>query len=426
MATATYSVATGSSTLSGVWRKIQVGILTAFQYDVEEWGWLKRLKPLDVNWSSREITAELDINQNYGAAAISEGGKEARPSSVNTVTATITWALFNKRFTISKTSKYIQQQQGQRGQLTSQLKWQAKGAVRALQQKIGTHFWGNSTGVLCLQNGAISTDTVTLDSMHSVAGLGSTSHNWRCADFFVAGDYIAVLNPSGPALRTAGIVLIDSVDRAANTITGSAFSDVTTFTDNDFIVFANDVENTTLAGGTEYNKELVGILDGLLSTSVHSVSGATYPNWTSYAAATSGRFSGITLRKMKQNIRNRGGGEMDTLIWANGVENDVTAQLQAAMRFDMPFSLEMDGQPVSKGLKILTSKRTPDGYVCGYDSENSIGKMVLLPDPGDGPAWDDLDKLQDDSGYVGGIDYPAQIIWTNRANTAYASNQTQQ
>lgn len=425
MATATYAVATGSSTLSGVWRKIQVGILTAFNYDVEEWGWLKRLKPLDVNWSSREITAELDINQPYGAAAISEGGKEARPSSPNTVTATITWAQYSKRLTISKTSKFIQQQQGGRGQLVSQLKWQAKSAVRALQQKLGIHFWGFSTGVVALQNGAISTDTVTLDAMHGVAGLGSLSHNWRCADLFIAGDYIAVLNPSGPALRTAGIVLIDSVDRTLNTITGSAFSDVTTFTDNDFIVFANDVENTTLAGGTEYNKEIVGILDGLTSTSVHSVSGATYPNWTSQAVSTSGRFDGVKLRKMKQAIRNRGGGEMDTLIWANGVENDVTAQLQASMRFDMPFSLEMDGQPVTKGVKILTSKRTPDGYVCGYDSANSVGKMVLLPDPSEGPAWDDLDKLQDDSGYVGGIDYLGQMVWQNRANTAYASNQTQ-
>jgi len=426
MATATYAVATGSSTLSGVWRKIQVGILTAFNYDVEEWGWLKRLKPLDVNWSSREITAELDVNQPYGAAAISEGGKEARPSSVNTVTATITWVNYNKRFTISKTSKFIAQQQGVRGQLVSQLKWQGKSAVRALQAKIGTHFWGFSTGIAALQNGAISTDTVTMDAMHGVAGLGSTSHNWRCADLFIAGDYVAFLNPSGPALRTSGIVLIDSVSRANNTITGSAFSDISTATDNDYIVFANDVENTTLAGGTEYNKELVGILDGLTSTSIHSVSGDTYPNWTSYAASTSGRFDGVKLRKMKQNIRNRGGGELDTLIWANGVENDVTAQLQAAMRFDMPFSLEMDGQPVTKGVKILTSKRTPDGYVCGYDSSNSVGKMVLLPDPESGPAWDDLDKLQDDSGYVGGIDYPAQIIWTNRANTAYASGQTQQ
>jgi hypothetical protein len=64
--------------------------------------------------------------------------------------------------------------------------------------------------------------------------------------------------------------------------------------------------------------------------------------------------------------------------------------------------------------------------VVACDSDNSIGKMILLPNAEDGPAWDDLYKLQDDSGYLGAIDMPCQTVWTNRANSAYMTGATQQ
>ena len=264
--------------------------------------------------------------------------------------------------------------------------------------------------------------------MFGQTGLGSTSHNRRVTDFFQAaignqpGDAVAFLNPTGPALR--GISTITAIDRTVPNITtaGSIAGAAT----GDFVVFANNVENTTLAGGTERNLDLIGIFDGATSTTVHGVSSATAPGWSSFTAATSGRMTGIILRKMKQNIRNRGGGEMDTLWWANGVENDVVAQLQAAERFDNPFSMEMDGQPTTKGVKIYTSRRVPDGMVFACDSDNSVGKMILLPTADEGPAWDDLYKLQDDSGYLGAIDMPCQLVWTNRANTSIATGLTQQ
>src|SRR5690242_19552058 len=99
MSTATYSVSTSATTLANIWRKVQAGIIVSFQFGVEEWNWLSKLKKFDVDWSAREITAELDVNDDIGTASIPEGGFEARPSSPTTATATLTWILLNKRFT---------------------------------------------------------------------------------------------------------------------------------------------------------------------------------------------------------------------------------------------------------------------------------------------------------------------------------------
>ena len=421
MAASTYSVSTSNSTYSSIWRKVQKGIVVAAQFGVEEWNGLKKLANYTVNWSAREITMELDVNQAYGAASIPEGGKEAFPSAPATSTATVTWIFLNKRSTISRTAQYIQQQQGVAGQLVAQIKWEGRKMLDAVRAKVGDMFYGFSSGTVALISSGQAGTTPVFKDLYGVSGLGGTSANRRVADLFQVGDRIAALNPSGPALRS--IQTITAVDRSTNTITiDSAFTSAAA---NDLIVFANNIENTTLAGGTERNLDLVGLLDGNTSTSVHGVSSATVPIWSAYADTSAGRYSGIKLRKMKQNIENRGGGTLNTVYWANGVENDIVAQLQAGLRFTDAFSMEMDGAPKSKGVSFNTTRRVPDGYVFAFDSEASVQKMVLLPDPTE-PGWDDFYKLQDDSGGLLAIDWLGQMCYINRANLAYGAGFTQQ
>jgi hypothetical protein len=269
---------------------------------------------------------------------------------------------------------------------------------------------------------SVSTDDIVLKDMYGIANLGGTTHNRRCADLFQVGDYIGVLDNASLGLETGGIQAVTAVTRSTNTIAAGA-SGVTDIEANDLIVYANSLENTTVAG-TEKNLAPIGILDQMTSTSVHSVSGSTYAKWNAYAAATSGRFTGITLRKMKQNIANEGGGEMDTVWWANGVENDVTAQYMAGVRYTSPFNMEIDGQPSSRGVKFNTSRRVPDGYVFGWDKAKSTKKITVMPDP-DAPDWGEGDKLVDQSGKVFSIDYLYAQCTVNRAAMAYASGQTQ-
>ena len=46
---ASYSVTTSATDLKEVWKKVQAGIVVAFQFGVEEWNWLNKLKRFDVD-----------------------------------------------------------------------------------------------------------------------------------------------------------------------------------------------------------------------------------------------------------------------------------------------------------------------------------------------------------------------------------------
>ena len=205
--------------------------------------------------------------------------------------------------------------------------------------------------------------------------------------------------------------------------TGGGFTGITAAT-GDLVVFANNLENTTTSGGTERNLNLMGLLDGITSTSVHSVSGSTYPRWTTAINNSSGgRFTTVKYQKLRDAIYNNGGGEMDLVIMADGVYRDVVSQQAAGIRFADPFNLELDGEVKIKGVMLVHSRRVPDGYVFGLVRKNSVRKMTLLdlaaPDQEDGY------KLQDLSGNVFPIDYPCQMVWTNRKNSGQFSALTQ-
>lgn len=420
MAAATYSVTTAGTDLKEVWRKVQAGIVVAFQFGVEEWNWLNKMKKFDVDWSAREITVELDINDDVGTASIPEGGYEARPSSPTAVTATLTWIMLNKRFTVSKTAQYIQEQQGTRGQLESQLRWQSKKAIDGIRRKVGDMFYGFSTGVVALA-GTQSSQDVPITSLYGISGLGSSTATRKAVDLWRVGDVAAFANPSGPAIRASQFVVVSA-------IAGATLSFATvpgTITAADQLYFANNLENTNLVGGTERNLGLVGLLDGLTSTSVHGVSGTTYPRWMpAVNNSAGGRFTTVKYQVLKDAIYNSGGGDLDMVIWSNGVKRDVVAQLTAGLRFTDAFALELDGKAGSKGVSFNTSRRVPDGYVFGMDSSNSVNKMTLLPEPGK-QAYSDGEKLQDFSGLIFSVDYPCAMIWTNRGNFGAYSGLTE-
>lgn len=422
MATATYNVTTAGVDLKELWRKVQAGVVVSANFGVEEWNMMENLKEFNVDWSARSIEFQLDIRDDTNVASIPEGGKEARPASPTVVDANFTWILLNKRFTISLTAQYIAQRMP-RAMIENQLRYQSKKAVQALRRKNGDNFYGFSTGVVAKIGADTTGPEYDVKDLYGQAGLGGTADDRQVTDLFRVGEYVWILNPTGPALRGTQAEKVTAIDSTNQKITlENSPAGVAT---NDLVVFANNLENTTLANGTEHNRQLVGLLDQLTSTSVHGVSGATEANWNAgYTNTSAGRFTGIKLRKMKQGINNNGGGQLTDVIWSNGVENDVVSQLQAGLRFTDAFSMEMDGRPKSKGIKFHTTRRVPDGYVFGFDRNNSIKKGTLLPEPGN-QAFGDGDKLQDDSGLIFSLDYPCFLVTQNRGNMAYESNKTE-
>lgn len=422
MATATYVPSTSDTDLNTLWKKVSVGVVKAFGFGVDEYNALQKLKRKSINWSAREITMELDLNDDINVANIPEGGKEARPASQKPVTATLTWILMNTRFTYSLTAKYIRQRQGSRPMLEDQFKNQARKKVEAMHRKVGDMFWGFSTGTIGhLTADNTGTTSMDVDNLYGITGLGGTTANLRVADLFRALEFYAILQSDG-TFREIVQVASGGVDRATNIMTTAA--NMGTTADGDLVTPAASVENTGIAG-TDRNRWIVGVLDMMTSTSVHSVSSATEGRWAAALANTSGgRFNGVKLRKLKQAINNNGGGTLDTVWWAQGVWNDVTALLQAGLRFTDAFNMEMDGDPKSKGVTFRSTKRIPDGHVFGWDSQKSIMKDVLMDLSA--PAFEDGYKLQDDSGMIFSIDYPLLFATINRANMGYYDSLTEQ
>ena len=420
MATATYIPSTSKTDVNGVWRKVQAPLQTAAQYMVDEWDMLDEIPTLDVDLSAREITVPLDLSDDVGIASIAEGGYEARPASPNPVDATLTWILLNGRFTLSKTAKWIDQKNKQ-AMLERQLIFQGRKKLQALARRLAEYMYGFSTGTMAKVVSDAS-GVLTLKDMYGIAGLGSTNTPYAVTNPFRVNDYAAVLNPTGPALRTSGIQKITAVTQATPSITLN--SDPSGVSANDLVVFANSLGNTVI-GDTDQGNGLVGLLDATSSTSVHGVSSSTYPKWAVGSSdTTGGRFTGVRLHKARQSCLNNGGGEIDTLLWDQAVERDVISYLQAAVRFADPYGMEMDGSPKAKGINIMSTRFVPQGYAFAFVKE-SVKKLVLLSKPGT-PSWDDAKALIDQSGFVFTLDYPCFLTYLNRGNLAVWSGLTTQ
>ena len=421
MAQATYSV-TANAAVNNIWRTVQGDLQTAFQFECEEWEMLDDLSEFDIDWSARSITVPVDITEGAGVASIPEGGDEARPSSPNAQEITLTWSLFNKRFTISKTARWIDEN-SRDAQIERQIVFQGMHGVRDIQRHYSDYSYGFTTAYLARvddSGGALTSGTshtISLDDAYGVAGIDTASY---IGSMFKVGDYVALIASAALVTNAIGVITAVSTSTPSITVTWNASVDPD---DGDYVVKANSLENTTIAG-TDYSRGLTGWLDAMTSTSVHSLSGSTYPNWTAaYSDTNVGRFSGIKLHRAKQEIMNEGGGKLNHVLWDQGVERDVLAQERAALRFDNPFSLEIDGDVKSRGVRFMATRRVPPGYVLCAD-RRSVRKMTLIPKPGT-PAWEDAYKLENKSGYVFCLDFPCAQVFLNRKNLAYFTNQTQ-
>lgn len=439
---ASTNIITTTSSLNSLMRQVQTKAYKSANFGFDEWNEFKsgRLaKDMRLGeWSTRSIIVPLDLVKGLGTTSIPEGGYEARPSSPSLVEASLAFIMLNKRITFSRLAEILRSR-SRDAFIENDLKYQGLKAVESFREKFAMMSYGFSSGTVALVSGSPSGDTVTLRDMYGVAGLGGLTHNRQVVDQFQAasgsqavGDFVAFLNPVGPALRTNGIQQITAKNRATNQITAGA-SGVTGLADGDIVVFANNNENTTVGGGTERNLTLTGFLDMLTSASLHNISGGssgTYPGWTpGYVDTSGGKFTPVKYRKMKQGIQNNGpsGSDITDLWLAQGVFNDLTAQQEAGVRFGGGGPFELDGEPTAKGTKIHQSRFTPDGFVFGYDKNNSIKKGQLFPGPDEQPFDEEnTDKLENISAKASSLDFPIFLFTTSRGAMGYASNCTQQ
>jgi hypothetical protein len=418
----TYSVTTSRTDINGVWRKVQHTLIQAARFLDPEWDDLEKLEDFSVDWSTREITAPLDLEDDVGIASIDEGGFEALPASTNPVDGVFTWITLNGRFTISRMARDIDQK-NKAAMLANQLKYQGKKKLAAIGRRIADYFYGFSTATMAKVSGAVAAAqnvVVPIKDAYGIPGLGSTTAPYFVASLFRKGERIAFIR-AGVLVESGKITAVNAGTPSLNVTLDSAVA----LNDGDIIVFANAM-NVTAAAQTDLNKGLIGFLDAATSTSVHGVSGATYDKWNpGFVDTAAGRFTATTYRKMRQGIENNGGDDakLTDIRWSQGVENDVVDQLRSGLRFNDAFGLEIDGSPKAKNVTLKSTRKVPPGFVFGYD-RSGLNKMTLLERPGM-PTWDDAEKIQNVAGFVFPLEYHCQMVWKSRGKLAYASNKTE-
>lgn len=424
LTTATYGP-TKSSDIPKIWRKVQAELQPGFQFLVEEWEMMEDMDQFDVDWTTREILVPVDTVESYGASSIPEGGYETKPSSPAPNELTLTFIMLNKRWSNTKLTRYIDER-SRGAQITRQLKYQGQKAMQAVARTYGDYFWGFSTGYLA-QTSTVATQasgTYTLLNGYASTTIPATSTAQKnfIAGKFKVGDRVALIRAAALVANAIGVVT--AVTPATPSIDVTWNGSVTS-ANLDYVVLANSLENTTIAG-TDYNIALTGWLDAMLSTSLHGLATSTDPNWApAYNDTSGGRFSGLKIHRAADEIYNHGGGKADVVWMSQGVNRDLLALQQAALRFSDPFALEVDGDIKAKGKQFKKSRRVPPGYAfVGVNA--SLKRMTLLPKPNGNPGWADAKELIDQSGYVFSVDFPCALVWPNRGNFAYFSSLTEQ
>lgn len=422
MAQATTTVSTSATDLSKIWRKVQGDLYEGFQFLSEEYAQMDRVPKYSIDVSAREITVPVDLNEEIGVADIGEGGDEARASSVNVEEVTLSYILMNARFTASVTARILDQFH-RAAEFKKQIVYQGMKKMQALARHWSDYFYGYGTAILALTDTDLTAgpDTLTLKNGlndSTIGGADATSGAY-IAKLFKVNEYVAVLDAG--ALVTGAIGKITAVVSQANPTIAVTWNGSPSITTNGLqIVLANSVENTTI-DGTSYNRGLIGLLDGSKSASVHSLSNATVPNWdVAGSDATGGRLSPVRLKKAFDTIRNDGPWPADRIIMSQGVSRDLFALQSAALRFNDPFALELDGDIKSQGKQIFVTKRVPPGY-CWVMSKKALNRLDVQPKPDTPTEWSGGQKMENKSGYIFVIDLVTQLVWRVRKSVYYFS-----
>lgn len=411
-----------STDLNAYWRKVQTGVYQGFNFEVEEYDAVDRLNRFRANMSTREITVPLDITEGYGAASIPEDGWEAVPSSPNARELSLAWVIFSKTFSATRQSKWVDQH-SRGAMIERQIKVQGVKAIQTLAGHVGDYIWMPSTGYIAQEGdggqGANTSHTITLTNGGGYSWITDAEYITRRLR---VGDRVALIN--GGALVTNAIGTITARSLSAGTITVTWNGSVT-IGSGDYIVKANSMENTTIAG-TDYNRGLIGFPEAVLATSLHGLATSTEAEWASALTDTSGgRLTGIRLRKLKDEIGNWGGGKLTDMWIAQGVRRDMIALAQAAVRFSSPMSMELDGEVKEKGVTFHDSRRVPPGAAFGYD-KSAVHKLLLLPSKPSEPMWDDGYKIPHRPVWVFPIEWPMQLVYSNRKKLGIFHGLTEQ
>jgi hypothetical protein len=415
---------TTSTTAAKIWRKVQGSAVDAVTAKVDEMKLIGSISNASLAPSLREVTRPVFVERGGGVHAMVEGGAKARPTSPTPQEITVSLNHYQKQLAITELVLMTQAASGTA--IQPQFKFQLKEAINAFAEEVGDMFYAPSSAIRATTDTDLSgaTTALTLAAGHNQSWITSASY---LAGLFRAGaaggDYVHVLNAGSQVTNAYGQVT--SRDASAGTITVTWAGTAPSSTTNGLqIVKANGLENTENA----YNKGMVGLLDALTGTSVHSLSQSSYPGWSiGFSDTTGGRLDGTRLEKAIDEIENASGESPDLVIWSKGVKRDVKAQYKAALEFNDAYAIPMDGKVKYEGIEFFTSRKVPPTFAAVL-KKSAVEKFFWKPslDEQDGMAQSDLMESEDYAIRVGRLDLVGNFVWNKRSALGYFRSLTEQ
>jgi hypothetical protein len=108
---------------------------------------------------------------------------------------------------------------------------------------------------------------------------------------------------------------------------------------------------------------------------------------------------------------------------AQGVYRSMLSQERAGLRYEDASALSFDGDVKAKGIKIISTKNVPPGYVRML-AKSGLNKWEILPTT-DNPTWGDLHPSETLAGAYGRVDWYGNVICKNRKALAYWTSATE-
>lgn len=407
MAETAFSATTAGTSLVKLQRKVQGDVLYLFQKTSPEYQYASSLEDKGLGMSAREVTQPALLEERGGGAFIPEFGYESEARSVAPRELTYTFSQYNDRISVSTFARL--QGKDKKAQLEGQIKFQVNQMAQGFGRRFAQTFWGLSSGLVCQTSTNATSASQTLTLINAWGQTETSADNAAyLARQFCVGDRIAVVR-SGAIVNFGTITAVTpATPSIAVTMVSSTDVDA-----NDEIYFAQSVQNDTASlDSCDINKWPEGLVGAVETTSVHSLSGSTVPEWAVAGNnSDGGRLNGTRLMAAQDAIQNKGGNGPFTLLHSQGVKRDIFNQQVAAVRFADPMNMRLDGAvKVGEGITPFVSKWCPPGRAI-LIPKGSLKKWFLNPMPnpetGEMPDYGDhtqVDKVPNRAGHYIGLD----------------------
>jgi hypothetical protein len=415
-----------------IWRKVQGTAVDAINFEVEELSLIDRLSNAKLAPSLREVTRPVFVTRDAGVASISEGGYKARPMSPAPQEISVSLVHLQKQFAIAELVLMISRMGGDT-QLVKQFKFQLRMATKAMADQVGDYFYAGSTGILATTDTDLAgaSTVLTLANGFNQSFITNAAY---LANLFkstggvtgAAGDFVRGRDATSSYAQIANAIgQVTSKSLTNGTITVTWSGSAPSFTTNGIaIVKANSLDDTA----DDYNKAFVGLTEILTATSLHGLSGATFPDWAvALADTTGGRLDGTRIEKAADAVEDASGRTVDTIIWSKGVKRDVKAQYKAAVMFNDAYAIPIDGNVKAKGISFFASRRVPPGMAIPF-AKAALEKFFWKPDldDGDGSMTEsELLESEDIAARIGRIDLVGNLVTNQRNAFSYFSGLTE-